>query len=63
VTLEPPSGSRIYVTTVGADSLILIPQGNGGVIEREWLYQLLVKRYALSLTQGKTLGPGGADRG
>jgi hypothetical protein len=32
VNLEPPSGSRIYVTSVGAEALILIPQGDGGVM-------------------------------
>jgi len=32
VNLEPPSGSRISVTTDGANPLIVIPHGNGGLM-------------------------------
>jgi hypothetical protein len=32
VNLEPPSGSRISVTTDGAYPLIVVPHGNGGLI-------------------------------
>ena len=70
VNLEPPSGSRISVTTEGAHPLIVVPHGNGspmrylvGVLLLFWLGLLAVRlpdAVAALLSSGRAPGGGQA---